>query len=121
MKKVLITGKNSYIGSSVEKWLLESDDDFTVDTVDTMNDNWKNADFGKYDVVFHVAGIAHVNAKKSMEALYYKVNRDLTIEIAKYAKKSGVKQFIFMSSMIVFHESKSLTREVITKNEKTWF
>lgn len=118
MKKVLITGKNSYIGTSVEKWLLESDDDFTVDTVDTMNDNWKNADFGKYDVVFHVAGIAHVNAKKSMEALYYKVNRDLTIEIAKYAKKSGVKQFIFMSSMIVFHESKSLTREVITKNTK---
>ena len=84
MKKVLITGKNSYIGTSVEKWLLESDDDFTVDTVDTMNDNWKNADFGKYDVVFHVAGIAHVNAKKSMEALYYKVNRDLTIELGPY-------------------------------------
>ncbi len=117
MKRVLITGANSYIGTSVEKWLLESDD-FSVDTVDTMNGVWKTADFSQYDTVFHVAGIAHVDAKKSMESLYYQVNRDLTIEIATHAKASGVKQFIFMSSMIVYHESKSLKSEVITAETK---
>lgn len=116
MKRVLITGENSYIGTSVEAWLMKSPEEFIVDTVDTMNGNWKSADFSKYDTVFHVAGIAHVNAKKSMETLYYEVNRDLTIEIAKHAKENGVKQFIFMSSMIVFHESKSLKSEVITKD-----
>lgn len=118
MKRILITGANSYIGKSVEQWLNKTPEEFIVDTVDTLNDNWKKANFANYDVVFHVAGIAHVDAKKSMESLYYKVNRDLTIEIATHAKKCGVKQFIFMSSMIVFHESKTLKYEVINKDTK---
>ena len=113
--KILITGAGSYVGTSVENW-LKKDCQFIVDSVDTFGDNWKNADYSKYDVVYHVAGIAHVNADPKMESLYYKVNRDLTIEIAKHAKHAGVKQFIFMSSMIVFHESKSLKTEVLTKN-----
>ena len=92
--------------------------DFQIDAVDTRGDNWKKADYSQYDVVYHVAGIAHVNADPKMEALYYKVNRDLTIEVAKHAKAAGVKQFIFMSSQIVFHESQSLKSEVITKDTK---
>lgn len=115
MKRVLITGANSYVGTNVEAWLSKWPEEFCIDSVDTKNENWHEADFTKYDVVFHVAGIAHVNAKKSMEPLYYKVNRDLTINIAKQAKKSGVKQFIFMSSMIVYHESRSLKPEVICR------
>lgn len=79
-----------------------------------MNDAWKQADFTRYDVVFHVAGIAHVNADPKMEPLYYKVNRDLTIDVARVAKAAGVKQFVFMSSQIVFHESQSLKTEVLT-------
>lgn len=113
MRKVLIAGANSYIGTHVEQWLQKQSNEFHVDTIDTVNGRWKNADFSQYDVVFYVAGIAHVNAKKSMEQLYYQINRDLTIEIANRAKESGVKQFIFMSSMIVFHESRSLESEVI--------
>lgn len=116
MKKVLITGANSFVGTNIEKWLLKNPGDFTVDTVDTMNDIWKTADFSKYDVVFHVAGIAHVDPKPEMAPLYYKVNRDLTIEIAKWAKEHGVKQFIFMSSGIVYHASKSLKGDVKTKD-----
>lgn len=116
MKKVLITGANSFVGTNIEKWLLKNPSDFAVDTVDTMNDIWKTADFSKYDVVYHVAGIAHVDPKPEMAPLYYKVNRDLTIEIAKYAKAHGVKQFIFMSSGIVYHASKSLKGDVKTKN-----
>lgn len=118
MTKVLITGAGSYVGESVKKYILSTSTDFEIDSVDTMSDAWKQTDFSKYDVVYHVAGIAHVNADPKMEPLYYKVNRDLTIEIAKRAKESGVKQFIFMSSQIVFHESKSLKTEVLTKETK---
>lgn len=116
--KVLITGAGSYVGESVKKYILATSTDFEIDSVDMMNDSWKQTDFTKYDVVFHVAGIAHVNADPKMEPLYYKVNRDLTVEVAKQAKESGVKQFIFMSSQIVFHESKSLKTEVLTKETK---
>ena len=118
MIKVLITGAGSYVGESVRRYILSTSSDFEIDAVDTMNDAWKEAEFSKYDVVYHVAGIAHVNADPKMEPLYYKVNRDLTIEVARIAKAAGVKQFIFMSSQIVFHESQSLKTEVLTAETK---
>ena len=118
MIKVLITGAGSYVGESVRKYILSTSSDFEIDAVDTMGDNWKKADYSQYDVVYHVAGIAHVNADPKMEPLYYKVNRDLTIAVAEHAKAAGVKQFIFMSSQIVFHESQSLKSEVLTKDTK---
>ena len=117
MKKILITGSGSYVGESIKKYMM-AHGDYQIDAVDTMDDNWKKADYSQYDVVYHVAGIAHVNADPKMEALYYKVNRDLTIEVAKHAKAAGVKQFIFMSSQIVFHESQSLKTEVLTSETK---
>ncbi len=118
MKKILITGAGSYVGESVRRYILSTSTDYQIDAVDTMGDNWKKADYSQYDVVYHVAGIAHVNADPKMEALYYKVNRDLTIEVARTAKAAGVKQFIFMSSQIVFHESQSLKTEVLTAQTK---
>lgn len=112
MKKILITGAGSFVGESVRKYILETSSDFEIDAVDTMDDHWKESDFTKYDVVYHVAGIAHVDPKPEMAPLYYKVNRDLTIEIARHAKSQGVKQFVFMSSRIVYHASKSLKGNV---------
>lgn len=101
MKKILITGANSYIGTSFEDWMKQYDG-YDIDTVDTMDGKWKNSDFTKYDTVFHVAGLAHSDPKPEMRDLYYKVNTDLAVETAEYAKKQGVKQFIFMSSIIVY-------------------
>ena len=118
MKRILITGANSYVGTNVEAWLKKTPELFEVDTVSTFNDEWKQADFSKYDVVFHVAGIAHVDAKKKMEPLYRKVNTGLTLEVAEWAKSNGVKQFIFMSSGIVFRESKSLKANIVTPETK---
>ena len=115
MKNVLITGAGSFVGTNIEKWLLKEPEQFKVDTVDTMNDAWKQAEFTKYDTVFHVAGIAHVDPKPFMAPLYYKVNRDLTIEIARHAKEMGVKQFIYMSSRIVYRVSRSLKGNITTQ------
>lgn len=115
MKKILITGKNSYIGKNLEKWLIKDSDKYRVDTVDMRDESWKQKDFSNYDVVFHVAGIAHVTSDSKMESAYYKVNRDLTIETAMKAKEDGVKQFVFMSSIIVYGNS-SLNKRVIDRN-----
>lgn len=115
MKRILITGKNSYIGTSLENWLMREPDKYKVDTVAMKDGSWKEKDFSEYDVVFHVAGIAHVSSDPKMEDLYYKVNRDLTIETAEKAKAEGVKQFIFMSSIIVYGDSSS-SKRVIDRN-----
>ena len=120
MKKILITGAGSYIGTKVEHWLDAafdgSDKLFEVDAVDTIDSLWKKADFSKYDVVYNVAGIAHVKAASGEGPLYYAVNRDMVIEIAKAAKTAGVKQFIHMSSMIVYREVKTLEGKQINKD-----
>lgn len=112
MKKILITGANSYIGTSFEKWLSQYPDKYIVDTVSTKNNEWKNKDFSGYHVVLNVAGIAHVDAKPEMEQLYYEINRDLCIALAEKSRDSGVSQFVFLSSMIVF----SNLTPVITKD-----
>jgi len=102
MKNILITGKNSYIGTSLENWLMREPDKYKVDTVDMKDGSWKEKDFSEYDVVFHVAGIAHVKETTDNHELYYKVNRDLAYETAQKAKQDGVEQFIFLSSMSVY-------------------
>lgn len=115
MKKILITGKNSYVGTSLVKWLGNYPDKYSIDSISLRNNDWKEKDFSGYDVVLHVAGIAHVSSDPKMEEIYYKVNRDLTIDTAEKAKAEGVKQFIFMSSIIVYGDSSSEER-IIDKN-----
>lgn len=114
MKRILITGADSYIGTSVEAYLGQYTGAYQVDTLDMMNGAWREASFLGYDSVFHVAGIAHsdhgkISAEK--QALYYAVNTDLTIETAKKAKEAGVRQFIFMSSAIVYGNSAPVGRQ----------
>ena len=100
-KRILIFGEGSYIGTKFQEY-LKNNEEYQIDVIDSMNEKWRRANFSKYDVVYHVAGIAHVSADPKMEELYYKVNRDLPIEVAKKAKNEKVKQFIFMSSMIIY-------------------
>ena len=77
MKKILITGANSYIGTSFEKYINENyPEDYVIDTVDMIGDAWREKSFSGYDSVFHVAGIAHQKETKSNAHLYYEVNRD---------------------------------------------
>lgn len=114
MKKILITGANSYIGTSFETYMQAYREDYTIDTIDMIDGTWREKDFSAYDVVFHVAGIAHSdNGKISEEKakLYYSINTDLTVETAKKAKADGVKQFIFMSSAIVYGNSAKLGKQ----------
>lgn len=126
---ILITGAHSYVGEQVEHYLEEYNQKlysdyptskrYVIDTISLFGEEWKKIDFSSYDVVFHVAGIAHQddntkgmkkvfhgtdsqNKEDSLEEKYYAVNRDLAIACAKKAKAEGVKQFIFMSSMIVY-------------------
>ena len=121
MKKILITGANSYIGTSFEKYIKENyPDDYIVDTVDMVDGSWREKSFAGYDSVFHVAGIAHSDSGKISEEkakLYYAVNTDLTVETAKKAKADGVKQFVFMSSAIVYGESAPIGKTRIITRE----
>ena len=120
MKKILITGAGSYIGTSLQEYLATFGDDYAVDVLDMIGEGWKETSFAGYDSVFHVAGIAHADTGKASQEtidLYYRVNTDLAVEAAKKAKADGAKQFIFMSSAIVYGDSAPIGKKKhITKN-----
>jgi UDP-glucose 4-epimerase len=102
MKKILITGANSYIGTSFENYLRQWPDQYQVDTVDMIDGTWREKSFAGYDCVFHVAGIAHQKETAENAHLYYEINRDLAVETAAKAKAEGVGQFLFLSTMAVY-------------------
>ena len=122
MKKILITGANSYIGTSFEKYIKENyPDEYIVDTVDMINGSWREKSFAGYDSVFHVAGIAHRKETKENAHFYYEVNRDLAIETAKKAKADGAGQFIFLSSMSVYGMETGVITKETAPNPKSHY
>lgn len=104
MLNLLITGANSFIGGAVQS-RLKGSDEISATAVSVRGDGWRSMDFSMYDSILHAAGIAHVSPDPSLNEQYEAVNHRLTVEIARKAKAEGVKQFIFLSSMIVFGEA----------------
>lgn len=100
MKKVLITGANSFLGNNT-KLYLERKEEYLVDILDMTDKKWILSDFSKYDVVFNVCAIVH-RFDVEDDSLYFEINRDLAVEIATKAKTEGVKQFIQTSTNGVF-------------------
>lgn len=108
-KRILITGAGSYIGESFCAYAKDHyRDNFEIETLDMLDSSWCDKDFSSFDIVYHVAGIAHAdvgNVDEATKEKYYAVNTDLTVEVCKKAKADKVKEFIFMSSMIVYGDS----------------
>lgn len=114
MKSILITGANSFLGVSLENYLMQWKHMYTIDTIDMKSSEWSTVSFNGYDTVYHVAGIAHSDYGKTTDyekQLYYEINTDLAIKTAEKAKKEGVNQFIFMSSAIVYGEAAPIGKE----------
>ena len=120
MKKILITGANSYIGVSVESYLQQWPEKYRLDTVDMIGDGWKETSFRGYDAVLHVAGLVHQPRTKNDPAQaerYDRINHRLAVETAEKAKAEGVRQFLFLSSASVYGLSAPVGKVVmITKD-----
>ena len=120
MKKILVTGAGSYIGTAFESYMQQWPECYRVDTVDMIDGSWREKSFSGYDCVYHVAGLAHSdtgNVSEETKQFYYKINTDLTVETAKKAKADGVKQFIFMSSAIVYGESAPIGKDKLSTRD----
>lgn len=97
MLRILITGANSFIGSSFRRFSAFSD----TEEVSLIENKPAEISFSKYDVVLHVAAIVHQSGKISDDE-YFRVNRDLCLDVAREAKKAGIKQFVFLSTVKVY-------------------
>lgn len=100
MKKVLITGSSSFIGQRFIQ--IFDGSEYDVETISLRDDKWKQISFTGYDTVVHTAALVHQKETDTQYRDYDKVNHQLTIEVAEKAKKEGVGQFIFLSTMSVY-------------------
>lgn len=121
MIDVLITGLNSYVGNSFYDYVKNNYNSvYNVYRISLKNADIAQFDLKRYDVILHVSGIAHSDygkINKQRASLYYEINTDLTYRLAKKAKEDGVRQFIFMSSIIVYGESAPIgVKRIITKD-----
>lgn len=101
MKRVLIAGAGSYIGMQLAAHLLQSEKEYEVRELDVQKP-FDSSAFSGWDVVVHVAGIAHQRETAENAPLYQAVNCDLALKVARMARAQGVRQFIFLSSMSVY-------------------
>ncbi|WP_394494218.1 NAD-dependent epimerase/dehydratase family protein [Shewanella sp. ENK2] len=115
--KTLLTGATGFVGRAV----IESGIDlkivirkhetsdfspfFNIEQLD-KNTEWDNA-FIDIDSVIHLAGLAHSNQFTKLD--YETVNVEGTLNLAKQAAKSGVRRFVFVSSIGVNGTSTSNT------------
>ena len=114
-RKVLVTGAGSYIGDSFAEYAKEHyGSSLEIHIADTLDGHWRDMDFSEYDIIYHVAGIAHADVGHVSEEIkekYYAVNTDLAVEVCRKAKAEGVQTFIFMSSMIIYGDSAPYGKE----------
>jgi UDP-glucose 4-epimerase len=101
MPNILITGANSFVGSNYKRYSKYKN----INEICLIKNKASQIDFNNIDVVFHVAAIVH-QKDAIPEKTYFSINTELPIELAKRAKKAGVKQFIFMSTVKVYGKFK---------------
>ncbi len=95
-----ITGSSGFVGTN----FIRQVKDFQIKEIDLLTQNVDEIDFTGVDSVLHLAALVH-QMKGAPEEQYFKINRDLALDVAQKAKSQGVKQFVFMSTAKVFGES----------------
>jgi nucleoside-diphosphate-sugar epimerase len=97
MPKVLITGADSFIGTNFQKFSKQQ----MIKAISIIINEQEDIDYNLFDAVLHLAAIVHQD-NKIPKTEYFRVNRDLCLDVAKRAKQSGIKQFIFLSTTKVY-------------------
>lgn len=113
-KKILITGKNGYVGNRLENHLRKQG--YSVDLLNVRGNDWQEINFSIYNVVIHLAAIVHNNLPSATMVDYMNINYHLTRNLAEKAKLEGVDQFIFFSTMSVFGLEGKVDEQVIINN-----
>ena len=115
MKKILVTGKNGSLSTAVAD-NLRNKNEYIVEQISVRGDAWKARSFSDIDSIVHIAGVTPQNAKSTED--FYRINANLTNELAEKCKADGVEQFVYISSMAVYgiEQSMDITKGTVTKD-----
>ena len=97
-----MTGQNSYIANNFGNFINQYPNLYLLELVSVRDNSWETQSFESYDTLIHAAALVHEPTKNATLEQYDRVNYQLSIELAKKAKKDGVKHFIFLSTMSIY-------------------
>ncbi len=107
--KILLTGSSGFIGNYfIDKYKTKYD----IKTFSFLNDDIDKLDLDDIDSIVHLSALVHQMGGASKEE-YERVNITQTLKLAKKAKVTGVKQFVFMSTIKVYGEE---TDDIYSEN-----
>ena len=110
-----MTGKNGSLSTSVADH-LRAKKEYDVEQISLRGDAWRQSDFSDVESVIHIAGVTPQNAKSAED--YYKINSELTKDLAEKCKADGAKQFVYISSMAVYgvEQSMDISKGTVAKD-----
>jgi len=100
MNNILLTGSNGFVGSYFKDNYKNK---YNINTFSFLNDSFKDLDLSSITTIIHLSALVHQMGGAGEEE-YEKVNVTQTIDLAEKAKTSGVKHFVFMSTVKVYGE-----------------
>lgn len=94
--KIAVTGAGGFIGSALVLYLESEGHDLTLLSREDLSD----PDFSGVETVIHCAALAHRTGSERPNAdAFDAVNHRLTVGLAEKARQSGVRRFIFVSTI----------------------
>jgi UDP-glucose 4-epimerase len=119
--KILVTGGNGFIGSTLVKHLLDNGNEVKVVDLQKPNIKHKNLEFVNKsimddlsedirgcDVVYHFAAILGVDNSDNKPLETMRINLEGSVNVFKSAVEAGVKRMIYASSSEVYGEPREL-------------
>ena len=102
---ILLTGSNGFVGTYFKNKYSKK---YNISTFSFFNDNINILNLKNTNTIIHLSALVHQMGGASKEE-YEKVNVIQTIDLANKAKNSGVKHFIFMSTVKVYGEETDIS------------
>lgn len=100
MNKILLTGSTGYLGSS---FLNKYKEKYFFKFFSSLTQKLEDIIFKEIDIILHCAALVHQKIEHPYEK-YHEINVEYPVKLAKLAKESGVKQFVFISTIAVYGE-----------------
>lgn len=113
--KITITGSSGFVGQNLSRYLGQKN--IELQALSLRDESWKDRLDKSADAIIHLAGKAHDTSNTSVAEDYFKVNRDLTIELFKEFLNSDIKDFFYFSSVKAVADTVDgvLTEDIIPK------
>lgn len=100
MNRIFITGSSGYLGIN---FINQYKNKYIFEKFSLLNRKIEDINFNNIDVVLHCAALVHQKIEHSYEK-YHEINTDYPVKLAKLAKKNGIRQFVFISTIAVYGE-----------------